>query len=96
MVGVQLAIGVGGLMALVTIALVGYWIWTAPSQMPLANLSDPEKVRQVIDLEKQLRDSHVSAVMQVFDTVVIKCFLPLFTSILGYIFGSQSVRRSRD
>jgi hypothetical protein len=34
--------------------------------------------------------------MKLFDDIVLKCLLPLFTTILGYIFGSQSAKQSRD
>lgn len=96
LVGVQLAAGVGGLIALVTLALLGYWAFSAPLINVGSITADPEKVRQVIEFQKQARDAHLQPIMQLFDSIVMKCLLPLFTTILGYIFGSQAAKQSRD
>lgn len=63
LVGVQLAVGVGGLMALVTLVLVAYWILTVPSLSPIAGVNDVDKVRQFVEIQKQVRDAHLEAVV---------------------------------
>lgn len=95
-VGVRLAIGVGGFAALVVLILLVYWAFSAPSIGIASASADPDKLRQLIEIQKQARDAHLQAVTQLFDSIVIKCLLPLFTTILGYIFGSHTAKRSRD
>jgi hypothetical protein len=96
LVGVQLAVGVGGLIAVVILALLGYWIFSATSIGVASVSADPEKIRQLIELQKQARDAHFQQITLLFDSIVTKCLLPLFTTILGYIFGSQAAKQSRD
>ena len=96
LIGVQLAAGVGGLVAVVTLVLLGYWVWTTPSLSVGTIPTDPEKLKQIIEFHKQLRELHLEPVLKLFDDIVLKCLLPLLTSILGYIFGSQSAKQSRD
>ena len=95
-VGVQLAIGVGGFAALVISILLLYWAFSAPSISINAASTDPDKLRQLLEVQKQARDAHLQPVTQLFDSIVIKCLLPVFTTILGYIFGSRTAKQGRD
>jgi hypothetical protein len=92
--GAKLALAVGGLGAAVTLVLVAYWVWTAPVISLDLKEGDPEKLRQVLDLQKQVAEVHLEGVVRIFDSIVVKCLLPLLTTILGYIFGSNTLRRS--
>ena len=94
MTGAKLALAVGGLGAVVTVLLVGYWVLTAPIISIDLRQGDPEKIREVLDLQKQAADVHLENVVKIFDSVVVKCLLPLLTTILGYIFGSNTLRKS--
>jgi hypothetical protein len=96
LIGVQLAIGVGGLVAIVTLVLLVYWVFTAPPVSVATIPPDAEKLKQIIDFHKQLREIHLEPVLKLFDNIVLKCLFPLLTSILGYIFGSQSAKQSND
>ena len=96
LVGVQFGIGVGGLIALVIAILLAYWVSTAPSFSISSASTDPDKLRQLLEVQKQARDAHLQPITLLFDSIVVKCLLPLFTTILGYIFGSHTVKRSSD
>ncbi len=95
LVGVQLAAGVGSVMAVVILVLMVYWMVTAPS-LSVGGQLDAEKARSLLENQKQLRAAHLDEVMRIFDEIVLKCLFPLFTSILGYIFGSQSRATNRE
>lgn len=95
LVGVQLAAAVGGLSAVIIVALVAYWIFTVPPILVGSLPADPTKLREMIEIQKQLQEAHLEPMLKVFDSIVLKCLLPLLTSILGYIFGSQAVRAER-
>jgi hypothetical protein len=94
--GAKLALAVGGLGGVVTLVLVVYWVYTAPAVAIELKQGDPEKLRQMLELQKQLSDIHVESVIKIFDSVVVKCLLPLLTTILGYIFGSNTIRKSAN
>ena len=53
---------------------------------------DPEKAKVVIENYKQIQQASLQPLLSIFDSVVVKVLLPVFTSILGYIFGSQHAR----
>jgi hypothetical protein len=88
--GLLLAASVGALATLVTVALVIKWIWYAPAIPAISADMDHEKVRALIENYKQLQQVTVEPFTTLFDSIVVKVLLPVFTSILGYIFGSQS------
>ena len=91
--GVRLALAVGGLAAFIVVSLLVYWICTVPPALTPPAGSDPDKLRQLVELQKQLQDAHLEPVLKIFDNLVVKCLLPLLTTILGYIFGSQTHRK---
>jgi hypothetical protein len=64
---------------------------TAPS-----NSGDPEQYKQLVDAYKQSSDIYqqmaklqVERATQLFQLVVASTILPVFSAILGYIFGSK-------
>jgi hypothetical protein len=88
--GMQLATGVGLLIALITAMLVLHWIATAPgipSGLAGKNTAD---AKAAVDNIKTLSDLAADRSIKVFDAVVSRALLPVFTSILGYIFGSRT------
>ena len=60
--GFSLACMVFGLIVIVTLSLLGYWLFT---------------------------NSEGQQVESLFDMIVLKALVPIFTLILGYIFGSR-------
>ena len=45
--------------------------------------------RDTIDNYKEMRSFAIDDASKLFDTIVSKAFLPVFTTVLGYIFGSR-------
>jgi hypothetical protein len=90
--GLVLATSVGALASVVTLVLVLAWIVYAPRVPVIPNDLDAEKAKAVIENYKQLQQASMQPLLNVFDSVVVKVLLPVFTSILGYIFGSQHAK----
>ena len=96
--GMQLAIGVGVLITIITVALVGHWIFTAPAIGIPSELTGktPDETTKVIENMKAMSDLAADRSIKLFDTIVTKAFLPVFTAILGYIFGSRNSSQSKS
>jgi len=91
MAGVFLAVLVGVLIAFVTTWLIRDSLGRIPAVTTLdINMPDAE-LKAAIANYNALQDAASTRVVQVFEKVVITAFLPVFTSILGYIFGSKVV-----
>ncbi len=94
--GMALAASVGALASVVTLALIVKWICYAPMIPLIAADMDREKARLVIENYKQLQQIVLEPYTTLFDSVVVKVLLPIFTSILGYIFGSQNGKQAKE
>ena len=46
--------------------------------------------KELIENYKVLRETAADGATKLFDLIVVKALLPVFTLILGYIFGSQA------
>jgi hypothetical protein len=90
--GLVLATSVGTLASLVTLGLILGWIISAPRVPAIPNDMDPEKAKVIIENYKQLQQASLQPLLGIFDSVIVKVLLPVFTSILGYIFGSHQSR----
>jgi len=98
--GLILAGFVGGVSAVVILALVGKWITYAPPLPALLAIppgSDPAAVKAILDNNKAILENYktlqqvsLEPLTTLFDSIVVKVLLPVFTSILGYIFGSRT------
>jgi len=90
--GMKLAKWVGALGAAVTLLIVCRWIWmswcTSCPNIPAS--ATAEQAKAFIENYKALQDQAVQSGRDMFDAVVVKALLPIFTSILGYIFGARS------
>ena len=83
-----MAVGVGAV-ALIVILFVGFdWVHGTVSPPALPIRSDEAKL--VIENYKALNDVAHDGPTKLFDMMIVKVLFPLFTSIVGYIFGSQS------
>ena len=90
--GMRLAAGVGSLGALVTLIIVVRWLWLS-SGVPYPTISSslkPDDVDALLKNYKTLHDEAFQSATQMFDAIVVKALLPVFTSILGYIFGART------
>lgn len=92
--GLILAGCVGATAAIVIFALVGKWVCTSPAVPMIPPGSDPATVKAMLDNYKALQQSALEPFTTLFDLIVVKVLLPIFTSILGYIFGSRANREA--
>lgn len=88
--GLILAAFVGGTGAIVILALVGKWVCYAPAVPVIQPGSDQATVKAMLDNYKALQQIALEPFTTLFDSIVVKVLLPVFTSILGYIFGSRA------
>ena len=87
--GLWLAIGVGFIISAVIIVLLIDLFSKSPSMPSGWTQMEPEKAKVAIDNIKILNDLAVDRSIKLFDTIVARSLLPVFTAILGYIFGSR-------
>jgi uncharacterized membrane protein len=87
--GLRLALGVGTLIALVTLVLVAFLWKTYPSPPDPDYIRDPVRAKAVIENFKILADLAVKNAVDLFHTIVTQALLPVFTAILGYIFAKS-------
>ena len=102
--GLWLAAGVGLTIIGVLVFTAVVWFQTAPrppTLLPLPAVTDPAKAKDVLasyqavnqaalDNYKALNAEAISRVTSLFDLLATKTLLPIFTAILGYIFGSRA------
>lgn len=86
--GLQLALGVGGLIAVVTVIVIIDWVRGSPPR-PNISLSAPE-AEAAMKNYRALVDAVNARSTTFFDSIVTKALLPIFTAIVGYIFGARS------
>ncbi len=94
--GLRLAAAVGALGTIVTLALLLKWISLFPSMPVIPVDMDRTKAQVILENYKDLQHIVLEPFSTLFETVVVKVLLPIFTSILGYIFGSQVVAKRSD
>lgn len=86
--GMYLAKGVGALIVAVTLIAVINYVWFAPSMPTLPE--DATAAKAVIENHRALSDAYVTQSSRIFELIVASALLPVFTAILGYIFGTQT------
>jgi hypothetical protein len=92
--GLLLAAGVGALGGAIMLALVGKWFWYAPAIPVIPPSADPATVKAILENYKTLQQTALEPFTTLFDSIVVKVLLPIFTSILGYIYGSRTNRET--
>jgi hypothetical protein len=90
--GLILAAFVGATGAIVTFALVAKWIFYAPAAPVIPPGAEAATVKAILDNYRTLQQIALDPFTSLFDSVVVKVVLPVFTSILGYIFGSATAK----
>jgi len=88
--GLILAGCVGGLMFVVVLALLGKWLVSAPAAPVIPQGADANTTKALLENYKALQQIAMEPYTAFFDMIFLKALLPIFTSILGYIFGSRS------
>ena len=108
--GLWLAAGVGLTIVGVLIFTAVVWFQTAPKPptlAPLPVLTDPAKAKDALanyqalnqaalENYKALNAEAISRVTSLFDLLATKTLLPIFTAILGYIFGSRAAAAAKS
>jgi hypothetical protein len=85
--GMYLAKGVGALIFLITVIAVLNYVWFAPRMPTLPeNAAD---AKAVIENHKTVSEIYVAQSTRIFELIVSSALLPVFTAILGYIFGTN-------
>ena len=87
--GLWLAGGVGSIIAIVTISLLVFLYQHYP-QMPRPEAGGATSGQYTIDEYKQLSEIAIKGTQDLFQTIVAQVLIPVFTAILGYIFGRGS------
>jgi hypothetical protein len=89
--GLRLAMLVGSLIGVVTILVVIQWWRSAPwtGIPPDFTKMKSDEAKAVAENLKILSDTSVDRSLKLFDDIVGRVLLPVFTSILGYIFGTR-------
>ena len=80
--GLWLALGVGLLIAIITVLLVLFLFLHYPAT--------PQESQGNLDNYNTLVDTTTKTCLNLFDNIVVKALLPVFTAILGYIFGTRN------
>ena len=88
--GLTLAVCVGSLIAIVTLAIMGKWISSVPPAPVIPPGADATTVKAILENYKALQQIAMEPYTALFEMIVVKVLLPIFASILGYIFGSRS------
>lgn len=92
--GMRLATGVGIVTTLAIVLIIADWIAKAPWLGVPSGLAqmDPTQAKAVMENLKTLNEVSVDSAVKMFDTIVARSLLPVFTAILGYIFGTRASR----
>ena len=94
--GLHLAAWVGATGAAVILALVTKWVFYAPTTPMIQPGTDPAAAQVILDNFKTLQQTALEPFTSLFDSVVVKVLLPIFTTILGYIFGIFGLRSTKN
>ena len=89
--GLVLASAVGRLGVLIILILIISWVFAVPHGPPSVPAGiDGNSVKAILDNYKALQDAALQPYTTLFDSIIVKVLLPVFTSILGYIFGTRA------
>jgi len=88
--GLYLAAGVGATGVIVISALLAKWVLYAPQIPTIPSSADPAAAKTILENFRATQQAALEPFTSLFDSVVVKVLLPVFTSILGYIFGSKT------
>jgi len=74
----------------VILVLVGKWLCCALTLRAIPPGVDQATIKAMLENYKILQQIALEPFTTLFDSIVVKVLLPVFTSILGYIFGSRA------
>jgi hypothetical protein len=88
-VGVYGTIAVGSVAGAILIFLLVRLVWIAPHPPIIPSGADDTAAKLMLENYKSLREAALDDTIRILDAFVVKILLPIFTSFVGYIFGSQ-------
>ena len=89
-VGVYGAVAVGCVGAALLLLLLARWAWLTPRPPVIPSSMESATAKSIIDNYNVLREAILDDTTRLVDATVVKLLLPIFTSFVGYIFGSHS------
>jgi len=93
-VGVYGAVTVGCVGGAALVFLLGHWVWVAPHQPMIPVGADESTAKLLLANYNSLREAAQDDTLKLLDAFVTKLLLPIFTSFVGYIFGSQAAKET--
>lgn len=91
--GMQLASGVGLLAVVIILFILVRWWASLPGRPDVAQLSSGANAQQALANYEKLNQIATAQAKELFETIIVKALLPVFTLILGYIFAKSETRR---
>jgi hypothetical protein len=88
-VGVLGALFSGSLAALILIALLARWMWLNPGSPPSFAGMDETQASVALARYRDLQNLALESTGKMIDTIVVRILLPVFTSFVGFVFGSR-------
>lgn len=88
-IGFILALLLFGYLFVVSMVLLVDYFWNAPA-FPMPGTIDAARLQEY----QQLSQMCLDRTLKLLDYLVLKGFLPVFTAVLGYIFGTRGVERT--
>lgn len=101
-VGFWLAMGIMAVILIVLIAIILYAVFNTPpmfalpSFASLSTVEDVERAQKYVAAYNELKKSSIEDTVKLFTTAISTTFIPVLTTILGYIFGSQAKKEKDD
>ncbi len=86
--GMGILVGVA-VLAVIAFAFIGI-SWVVGTPRPPVLPDDPQRAQVLIANYKTLADAAHESTLKLFDATVAKVLLPVFTLILGYVFGNRA------
>ncbi len=93
--GMKLLLGVGTLAVLLTVLIVVRWMQISPATPGVSANTTAADTASIIKNYKDLSDIALDSATRMFDIFVVKALLPVFTTILGYVFGTRNASGER-
>ena|SRR5205823_4407190 len=88
-VGVSGALITGSLAGIILLALLARWMWLDPGSPPSLEGLTEVQVSTALARYKELQSLALESTGKMIDTIVVRILLPVFTSFVGFVFGSR-------
>ena len=93
-IGVRGALIVGTVATSMLLLLLIRWISLEPAIPNVPASMDEKQAVAVMSRYKELQSINIDNTIKMIDAVIMKILLPVFTSFVGYVFGSQANSKS--